>query len=71
MVYEGDILEHALNFGVNSSAQRYDVNKDEVYKIVNKFREEISICECEFETKNLDRCPFFMCTGDNSSRIKI
>jgi len=66
--YEDDILETALNSGIAFTAQKYNISKDEVYKIVRKFKKEISdLCSCE-KAGLPTLC--FMC-DEHSNRIKI
>lgn len=50
--YLGDVLEHALNKGIISSAQRYGLSEDVVRSVVKKFADEIDKpddepCSCE------------------------
>jgi hypothetical protein len=70
-VPEDDVLEHALNKGIVSAASRFKIDKEEVYRIVRKFKSEVDLpCPCELASQKgvIEMC--FACTGP-TSRILI
>ena len=71
MKNEDDILETALNSGIAFTAQKYNISKDEVYKIVRTFKTEIGdLCSCDKARLRGEMMMCFICDG-HSNRIQI
>lgn len=75
MKNDDDILEHALNFGVNSSAKKYNIEKGYVRNVVLNFSMETCLeekCTCERLWDKgvcMDGCTD--CDKGKNKRIKI
>ena len=74
--YPGDVLEHALNKGIDSSAERYGVPRETVHGIVKQFASEVEIhdtrCPCEIDRAEGHATMCFMCQGPvNHPRILV
>lgn len=71
MKNEDDILEDALNSGVAFTANKYSLTKDEVIKIVMKFKIDIDgLCSCDKERIRGQAMFCSMCDRDKN-RIKL
>lgn len=71
MTNEDDILEDALNFGIAFSADKHKLNKDEVIKIVMKFKIDIDdLCSCDKERIRGQAMFCSICDRDKN-RIKL
>lgn len=69
---QDDVLEYALNFGISSSSNRFNLSCDEVRTIVKRFMDEVSgPCTCEavrLQGQNMMCC---FCSGpEMSSSLK-
>jgi len=51
MIHEDDILEYCLNNGIDYTASKFNMSKNEIFKIVLKFSRETCLqgnhCSCE------------------------
>ena len=71
MKNQDDILETALNSGIAFTAQKYNITKDEVYKIVRTFKIDIGdLCSCDKARLKGETVMCFSCDG-HLNRIKI
>lgn len=71
MKNEDDILECALNSGLEFASKKYDITVNEVYSMVRKFKVDIGdLCSCEKERLEGNFIMCFICDGDRN-RIKI
>ena len=72
MENEDDILETALNSGIGFAAEKYNITKEEVYKIVRAFQLSIGegVCSCERARLKGVEMMCFMC-DNGSCRIII
>ena len=64
---EDDILETALNSGIDFSAKKHNVDPKEVYRIVKAFQLDNGegICSCEMARRKGNAMFCFMCDGGN------
>ena len=75
--HEDDILEYALNNGLNAAAEKYSIDKSKVYDIVKAFKIDVEDgdgdCPCERDRKAGLNPPFcFVCYGpSHKERINL
>lgn len=70
-----DVIETALQYGMESAGRRFGLNYEETKAIVKPFTDEIdegvgitNMCPCEVDRSNGIPTMCFMCTGNQSRR---
>lgn len=71
-LHKDDVLEHVLNFGIKSAAQKYSISEAEVLVIAREFKKDIEddLCSCERANLKGGVSMCFFCDR-GSQRLKV